>query len=105
LLATGQVLLAGNCSAELYDPASGTWSVTGSPHTAVELNVAIHPNRGTRLLNGNVLLTGSGGVAEIYDVSTGTWTLNGSLNPNFDATFATVVYLLATDDVLSVGRV
>ena len=103
LLATGKVLLAGNGSAELYDPASGTWSVTGSPHTAVQLNVAIHPNRGTRLLNGNVLLTGSGGVAEIYDVSTGTWTLTGSLNPNFDHTFPPVLSLLTTGDVLGVG--
>ena len=58
-------------SAELYDPASGTWSATGSLTTARELHTA------TLLPNGKVLVAGgdgSSGVlasAELYDVGLG----------------------------------
>src|SRR5438477_537394 len=55
-------------SAELYDPATGTWSLTGS------LNQAQKDHAATLLLNGMVLVTGgafAGGVplasAELYD--------------------------------------
>jgi hypothetical protein len=70
-------------SAEIFDPATGLWSYTGSLHTA-------RTNFTTTLLaNGLVLVTGgsensaSGGLAlasaEIYNPATGKWTVTGSL--------------------------
>ncbi|MFZ0916796.1 MAG: kelch repeat-containing protein, partial [Candidatus Udaeobacter sp.] len=78
LLPKGQVLVAGGegtsgylSSAELYDPASGTWTATGSLNTAREFHKA------TLLPNGKVLV--AGGVdngsflrsAELYDIGLG----------------------------------
>jgi hypothetical protein len=66
LLATGKVLFTGGYSSgacELYDPLSETWSATGSFNT---------PRYGapvTLLPNGNVLVSGGGGVwwnGEVY---------------------------------------
>src|SRR5437899_2789687 len=63
LLPNGKVLVAGGGftgkSAELYDPATGTWSVTAS------LNIG-SPNTATLLLNGKVLVT-EASTAELYD--------------------------------------
>jgi N-acetylneuraminic acid mutarotase len=88
LLANGKVLVAGGtnfdngilASAELYDPATGNWTPTGS------LNVARWEHTATLLCNGKVLV--AGGVnressvpsVEIYDPATGNWTVTGSLN-------------------------
>jgi len=89
LLPNGKVLVAGgvdsngdpSASAELYDPASGTWSVTGSLKTGRQLHTA------TLLPNGKVLVAGgldSNGnpstSAELYDPASGTWSATGSLN-------------------------
>ena len=93
MLDNGKALIAGGsnvdasgndlASAELYDPAVGTWSFTGSLNT---------PRRNatmTKLLDGRVLVTGgargSGGgrflsSAEIYDPEAGTWSNTGSLS-------------------------
>jgi hypothetical protein len=93
LLPTGKFLVAGgddaghstfgsfNPPAELYNPASRTWSATGTPlkerwaHTA------------TLLANGDVLVAGgfvwgtiipaAAGNAEIYHTASGTWTATG----------------------------
>jgi hypothetical protein len=97
LLTDGRVLMAGgfsNCddsfctdlsSAELYDPATGKWSVTGSMHASREQHAA------ALLLSGKVLVAGGlnqGGfgsnratyaTAELYDASAGTWTLTASM--------------------------
>ncbi|WNG43111.1 kelch-like protein [Archangium minus] len=92
LLPNGKVLVAGGSSgtgsstilatAELYDPATGTWSPTGSMSTPRDRHTA------TLLPNGKVLVasgytnSGSGGTvatAELYDPATGTWSATGSL--------------------------
>jgi len=95
----GKVLVAGGigaegptgraqtiASAELYDPATDTWSSTGSMTTARAFHSA------TPLPDGKVLVVagaGPGGAeprnanqlasAELYDPLTGTWTATGSL--------------------------
>ena len=81
LLPNGKVLVAaGNddtvdlASAELYDPASGTWTATGSLATARSGHTA------TLLPNGKVLVAGGFdrtvdlASAELYDPASGTWT-------------------------------
>src|SRR5437660_3646931 len=79
LLPNGKVLVAGGrnngvllASAELYDPASGTWSATGS------LSAGRYHHTATLLPNGKVLVAGGfayGGYsasAELYDTASGT---------------------------------
>ncbi len=86
LLPNGKVLVVGGrgssggvlASAELYDPASGSWSATGSLNTARLVHTA------TLLPNGKVLVAGgfNGGFlssAELYDPASGTWSATGSL--------------------------
>ena len=91
LLSSGKVLVTGGrpsfsgagnlpiVSAELYDPASGTWTSTG------DLNTGRWSHTATLLPNGNVLAAGGYGngvvlmSAEIYDSATGTWTPTGNL--------------------------
>src|SRR5438874_585225 len=91
LLPNGKVLVAGGDgngasqeSAELYDPASGTWTATGSLSTGTSEHTA------TLLPNGKVLVAGGvngdifefGSIlanAELYDPTSGTWTATGSL--------------------------
>jgi uncharacterized delta-60 repeat protein len=93
LLPNGKVLVAGIAaplprpgggntsgtppSAELYDPASGSWTATGS------LNIARSGHAATLLPNGKMLVAGgynSPTSAELYDPASGTWTNTGSLN-------------------------
>lgn len=90
LLTNGMALVAGGYNAgfglpnlsstELYDPATGLWTTTGS------LNV---PRNGsstlTLLSNGKLLITGGSGPGfnpnpELYDPATGLWTFTGSMN-------------------------
>jgi len=93
LLSNGKLLIAGGCagengnslglaSAELYDPATGTWTLTGSMTTA-----RVGPTA-TLLPGGEVLVAGGidvdqqilWGSAELYNPTTGSWTVTGSLN-------------------------
>lgn len=90
LLSDGRVLVAGGetngtfasaiGSAELYDAASRSWSVTGSMTNGRTYHTA------TRLPDGKVLVAGGQNSlgdlasAELYDPATGTWTPTGSLN-------------------------
>jgi len=87
LLPTGQVLVVGGydfgdtlASAELYDPATGLWTETGSMADERRLHTT------TLLPNGQVLVAGgfsnvSGALtsAELYDPATGLWTETGSM--------------------------
>jgi hypothetical protein len=98
LLPSGDVLVAGGynfddgylSSAELYDPATGTWTATGSMAAARAAHTA------TLLPSGDVLVAGgSNGVAlssaELYDPASGIWTATGSLNTVRDAHTATLL--------------
>ena len=93
LLADGRVLIAGGtdvsgyndfASVEVYDPAAGAWSYTGSLNT---------PRRGARpirLQDGRVLLaSGAHGLpngnrflftSELYDPTNGTWSYTGNVH-------------------------
>lgn len=110
LLNNGQVLAVngdttGANSAELYDPASGTWSFTGTP-LAFQGEGSV-----TLLANGEVLLAGGYGVnstgsfmpsaaAELYNPSTRQWRVTGSLPSGRDLQAA---ILLPNGQVLAVG--
>src|SRR6266478_5596840 len=107
LLPNGKVLVAGGgtgvselSSAELYDPASGSWSPTGS------LTTARNDHTATLLPSGKVLVAGgdsSSGYltsAELYDPASGTWSATGSLNTARDNHTAT---LLPSGKVLVAG--
>ena len=86
LLPNGMVLVAGGsgnsgylASTELYDPATGTWTATGSLNTARDSHTA------TLLPNGMVLVAGgepgsATASAELYDPASGIWTPTSSLN-------------------------
>jgi len=111
-LADGRVLIAGGAlgvpdgnrflaSAEIYDPATGAWSYTGS------LNQAREGARGVRLADGRVLLVlGEGpwyvfsGSAEIYDPNTGAFSPTGVMGAGY--TNFTLTPLLS-GKVLSAG--
>jgi len=90
LLPNGKILVAGGlyfdiqgehhlASAEIYDPATGTWATTGS------LAEARSDHTATLLPNGKVLVAvghNSGGIlasAAVYDPATGAWVGAGSM--------------------------
>jgi hypothetical protein len=99
LLSNGKVLVVGGPyyhgpagSAELYDPASGTWAATGS------LTTVFYPETATLLPNGKVLVTGGEnlfysptGSAELYDPASGTWTVTGGPSIAHTSTTATLL--------------
>jgi hypothetical protein len=88
LLPNGKVLVAGGgnrtianlSSAELYDPATGTWIATGSMTTSHQAHTA------NLIPNGKVLVAGGSGAsaavatAEIYEPATGIWTATAAMN-------------------------
>jgi hypothetical protein len=83
LLLSGKVLVAGGndtteagaglASAELYDPATNTWSAAGSLAHARSQYTA------TLLSSGKVLVAGGDVTAELYDPGMNTWSAAGSL--------------------------
>ncbi len=112
LLEDGKVLVVGGngpsgisnaySSAELYDPATDTWSPTGS------LNHPRLVQMASRLPNGKVLVAGGvDGIAagplasaEIYDPQTATWTPTGSL---LTSRFGPTATILPSGNILVVG--
>ena len=64
---------SGITGAEVYDPASGTWTATGKMVTVVREGIP------TLLRDGRVLVAHPGS-AELYDPDTGTWTATGKMS-------------------------
>jgi hypothetical protein len=100
LLANGKVLIAGGstgntalASAELYDPATGSFAATGT------LTAARLGHTATLLAGGKVLIV-SGSSAELYDPATGTFTATD--NPTVARTEHTAT-LLTSGKVLVAG--
>ena len=110
LLGNGQVLAVtgdttGANTAELYDPSTGNWTLTGTP-------AVFHDNGSvTRLANGEVLLAGGSNQgftsapaltagAELYNPLTGQWSTTGSM-PSARRSQAAV--LLPSGQVLVAG--
>jgi hypothetical protein len=91
LLPDGKVLVAGGTgagtgfsvlsSAELYNPATGTWAVTGSMNTGRVAQSATLLDNGTVLVAGGYNAKASAVTsAELYNPATGKWALTGSMN-------------------------
>ena len=88
LLADGRVLAAGGSDgfvpsgddvnvaavafAEIYDPSTETWTVTGS------MNEPRMGHTATLLADGRLLIAGGDAPAELYDPTTETWTVTGN---------------------------
>jgi hypothetical protein len=100
LLLNGKVLVAGGwpdhthngimASAELYDPATGIWTRTGS------MNVGRAAHTATLLFDGRVLVVGASrgfpNSAELYDPAMGNWSFTGStVTPLFGYHTATLL--------------
>ena len=114
-LANGKTLVVGGINvinpcctntgvAELYDPATGQWSATGSPSGPRSNHVA------ARLRNGKVLIAGGNGdpfsallkTVEIYNPDTGAWSPANDMNV---ARQSPKAMLLADGRVLVTGGV
>ncbi len=96
LLPNGKVLVAGGLvlftavpngilsNSQLYDPATGTWSTTGSFFNALGRSghtATLLPNGKVLVVGGFTNQAGAAPRAELYDPATGTWSMTGSLLP------------------------
>ncbi len=112
LLANGKVLIAGGAdqdptgtglaTVELYDPSTGTFTLTGSMAVGRFLHTDSLLQNGKVLIVGGALTSTSDPVAtaEVYDPTTGTFTMTGAMVTAREQHTAT---LLADGRVLIVG--
>ena len=109
LLPNGKVLVTGGrpndsgfvvlASAEVYDPATGTWNSTGS------MSIGRDGHTATLLPNGKVLVAGGWSSsalngAEVYDPATGTWSAMAAMSIGH---FLHTATLLPNETVLVAG--
>jgi N-acetylneuraminic acid mutarotase len=111
LLPNGKLLVAGglvsgspgnvpDATTELFDPATGGWSPSGSMQKARYSHAsALLPN-GKVLVAGGVATNSTDATAELYDPNSGTWTSTGPLT---QARYSAVPILLANGNVLLIG--
>jgi hypothetical protein len=87
LLKTGKVLVAGGggptdslAGAELYNPSTKAWSVTGSLKTGRDDFSGVRLQSGKVLVSGGANLAGTAlASAELYDPTLGTWSSAGRM--------------------------
>jgi hypothetical protein len=115
LLANGQVLLAGGddpfnfyppaltATAELYNPATGQWTMTGSmPSVRRDQTAVLLPNGEVLVAGGEDSSSASIATAILYNPTTGTWQSTESMHQS--RTFAPAV-LLTNGTVLVAGGI
>jgi hypothetical protein len=112
LLSDGEVLVAGGlnsttgylASAELYNPSTGKWTLTGSMTVPRDGHNAVLVPNGQVLVAGGINATlgtcGTLASAELYNPSTGQWTATGSMNTG---RYSFALTLLANGEVLAAG--
>lgn len=118
LLPNGKVMIAGGmldgrvsiwdpsnytASCELYDPATGAWTATGSMSTACRMRPAVLLPDGKVLAVGGSNAGGYQASCELYDPGSGTWSLTGGLPAPRSWTEKDALTLLPTGQVLAVA--
>jgi N-acetylneuraminic acid mutarotase len=112
LLSNGEVLVAGGnnnthgylSSAEVYNPSTGKWTLTGSMTVPRDGHDAVLLQNGQVLVAGGLNASSSGcttlAAAELYNPSTGTWTETGSMSVG---RYSFTLTLLSNGEVLAAG--